>query len=90
MADISLQDIFNRAFTYLRASGVAMTVESYRTLLHLIEESVAAVGESGHEDELLESVMERISGYFDLPETNPLQASPSLCRGSIGYFNNDA
>ncbi|RBP25665.1 hypothetical protein DET50_1217 [Marinobacter pelagius] len=85
MTEISLQAVFNRAFTYLRASGVEMTVERYRTLLHLIEESVASVGEGGQGDELLELVMERIAGYFDLPETIPPKANPELCRGSIGY-----
>lgn len=85
MADISLQVIFNRAFMCLRASGVEMTVERYRTLLHLIEEAVALAGEGGHEDELLASVMERLPGYFDLPDTVPPKATPELCRGSIGY-----
>ncbi|WP_372985376.1 hypothetical protein [Marinobacter sp.] len=85
MADISLQAVFNRAFTYLRASEVEMTVERYRTLLHLIEESVALAGKEGQEDQLLESVMERIPGYFDLPETVSPEATPAMCRGSIGY-----
>ncbi len=85
MADISLQDVFNRAFTYLKASGVEMTVETYRTLLHLIEESVASAGEDGQGDALLQSVMERIPDHFELPGTNPPQATPGLCRGSIGY-----
>ncbi|MDY6816318.1 MAG: hypothetical protein SV598_10665 [Pseudomonadota bacterium] len=85
MADISLQVVLNRAFTYLQASGVEMTLERYRTLLHLIEESVASTAEDGQGDQLLESVMERIPGYFDLPETVPPQATPELCRGSIGY-----
>ncbi|MGF2735018.1 hypothetical protein [Marinobacter sp. DUT-1] len=85
MADISLQVVFNRAFTYLRASGVEMTVERYRTLLHLIEASIASAGEDGHGDELLDSVMARIPDYFDLPEKIPPQATPELCRGSIGY-----
>ncbi|MBD3640225.1 MAG: hypothetical protein HUJ18_04450 [Marinobacter sp.] len=85
MADISLQDVFNRAFTYLKASGVEMTVETYRTLLHLIEESVASAGKDGQGDKLLRSVMERIPVHFDLPETNPPQATPGLYRGSIGY-----
>ncbi|MFO7527990.1 MAG: hypothetical protein R6W86_04180 [Marinobacter sp.] len=85
MEEITLQVAFNRAFTYLRASGVEMTVERYRALLHLIEESVASAGEDGQGDQLLESVMERIPGYFDLPATVPPQATPELCRGNIGY-----
>ncbi|NIV28963.1 MAG: hypothetical protein GWN58_05460, partial [Anaerolineae bacterium] len=59
MAEISLQDVFNRAYTYLRASGIDMTVDRYRTLLHLIEDSVASADEEEQEDALLESAMER-------------------------------
>lgn len=89
MAEISLQDVFNRVFTYLRASGVEMTVERYRTLLHLIEESVASVGDDGQEGKLLASAMELIPRYFDLPERRLPPATPPLCRGSIGYDRND-
>lgn len=85
MADNSLQDVFNRAVTYLQASGVELTVERYRTLLHLIEEALAASDKDGKGDTLLESVMERIPGYFDFPGITPPQAAPSLCRDSIGY-----
>jgi len=85
MADTSLQDVFNRVFAYLRASGVEMTVERYRTLLQLIEEAVAVTGESGQEGELLEAAMARVPRYFELPESIPPKATPPLCRGSIGY-----
>ncbi|MCG7199448.1 hypothetical protein MD273_06905 [Marinobacter pelagius] len=89
MAEISLQDVFNRAYTYLRASGIDMTVDRYRTLLHLIEDSVASADEEEQEDALLESAMERIPRYFELPENRAPKATPPLFRGSIGYGRDD-
>lgn len=85
MASVSLQDVFNRVYTYLRASGIDMTVDSYRTLLHLIEDAVGPGGDEGHEDALLEAAMERMPLYFDLPVRTAPNAAPPLSRGSIGY-----
>lgn len=58
MADVSFQDVFNRVFSYLRESGVEMTVETYRSLLRLIEEAVASVDEPNRGDRILAAAMD--------------------------------
>mgnify|MGYP000058946210 CR=1 FL=1 len=89
MPDISLQDVFDRVFIYLRASGIEMTVKRYRTLLHLIEESVASAGESDSGEQLLDAAMDLIPRHFDLPAPESPEAAPPVYRGSIGYGRDD-
>ena len=89
MADVSFQDVFNRVFSYLRESGVEMTVETYRSLLRLMEEAVASVDEPNRGDRILAAAMDRVPRYFRLPEVEPPQACPPITRGSIGYDHHD-
>lgn len=90
MADLTLQRVFVRVFSYLTESGVEMDQARSRTLLKLLDDSLVA-GEGPEatallsETELLARAMDRIPLYFPLPREKIPAPNPPLCRGSIGY-----
>lgn len=95
MDDISFQHVFSRVYSYLCEAGIEMTSERCRTMLQLIDDAMAEIGEgstnivndrrelAGHR--LLKGVMDRLPEYFAIPEVTIPAVAPPLCRGSIGY-----
>lgn len=89
MAEIVFQEVFNRIFTYLREAGVEMTANTYRSLLHLIDDAVEQNRERGDHEQLLSIAVDLIPRYFDLPSFDTPDPYPPICRASIGYGGND-
>lgn len=90
MADQTLQRVFVRVFSYLAESGVEMTRSRSRTLLQLMDDTLAESGQpeaAGRlsETDLLVQTMDRLPAYFPIEEEALPAPNPPLCRGSIGY-----
>jgi hypothetical protein len=93
MADLTLQRVFDRVFSYLTESGVEMDQAHSRKLLQLMEDALdARVDGQGpnasvalSEPRLLVRAMDRIPVYFPVAEERIPAPNPPLCRGSIGY-----
>lgn len=89
MADQTLQRVFVRVFRYLTESGLEMTRARSRTLLRLIDDTLAeadeTTGDGLSEVRLLAQTMDRLPAYFPVVEEVPPTPCPPLSRGSIGY-----
>lgn len=89
MADQTLQRVFVRVFRYLTESGLEMTRARSRTLLQLIDDTLAeadeTMGDELSEARLLAQTMDRLPAYFPVEEEVPPTPCPPLSRGSIGY-----
>ena len=90
MADQTLQRVFVRLFGYLAESEVDMTPTRFRTLLRLMDDTLAETGLAEgagrlSETNLLTRAMDRLPDYFPIEEDVLPAPNPPLCRGSIGY-----
>ncbi|MBC7183656.1 MAG: hypothetical protein H5U30_08830 [Marinobacter sp.] len=90
MADLTLQRVFDRVFSYLTESGVEMTQAHSRKLLQLMDDSLAtgegleALGAMS-ETRLLARAMDLVPVYFPVAVEKIPAPNPPMCRGSIGY-----
>lgn len=85
MTEMAFQDVFNRVYLYLSATGTDMTGERFRTLLQLIDDAITKASREGGAASVLEIAMDLVPERFTLPPKKSLNVCPPLARGSIGY-----
>ncbi len=81
MPEILCQQALERVLTYLDDDGVALTANTCRQALRLVE---AAMVEGGGPD-LPARCIDSIPDYFERPYRRIPDANPPLKRGHIGY-----
>lgn len=81
MPDILCQQALERVLTYLGDDGVALTTETCRHALRLVESSMA----QGAGPDLPARCIDRIPDYFARAYDIIPDATPPLKRGHIGY-----
>ncbi|HTN34114.1 MAG TPA: hypothetical protein VL091_08940 [Marinobacter sp.] len=85
MTEMAFQDVFNRVYLYLIASGTDMTGERFRALLQLIDDAITKASREGGAVSVLEIAMDMVPGRFTVPPEKNMEVHPPLKRGSIGY-----
>lgn len=81
MPEILCQQALERVLIYLRDDGVALTADTCRQALCLVESALAA----GAGPDLPARCIGRIPDYFEHPSETIPAANPPLKRGHIGY-----
>lgn len=81
MPEIHCQQALERVLTYLGDDGVALTVDTCRKALRLVDSALA----EGAGPDLPARCVSSIPDCFELPSETIPDVSPPLKRGYIGY-----
>ncbi|MDL0429740.1 hypothetical protein QPM17_01260 [Marinobacter sp. TBZ242] len=81
MPDTLCQQALERVLTYLDDDGVALTTDTCRRALRLVELALA----EGAGSDLPARCVSVIPDYFERPPENIPDANPPMKRGAIGY-----
>lgn len=83
MPDTVCQQALDRVLTYLDQAGVVLSDDVCRRALNLVDAALLEARTCG--GDVLQAAMDRLPGYFDLPQPAAPTPWPPLARGSIGY-----
>lgn len=81
MPEILCQQALERVLTYLGDDGVALTTDTCRQALRLVDAAMA----QGAGPDLPARCIDSIPDYFERPVERIPEANPPLKRGHIGY-----
>ena len=81
MSHTTAEEALGRLLAYLRGSGLSITPEMTREALRLI----AVALDEEQQDTLLENVIQRLPGAFDLPRETLPELAPPVHHGSVHY-----